>query len=273
MKMQALCLRYKKMKKEGWLGETVKVGDVELYFEIHGEGEPLLCLHNFSSNSRVRFATLLPILTKKYKCHLIDLRGHGRSDNPTNNWTKEKFSRDIIGFCKELNIDSAFFLAASSGGMTMLRVARYAPKLVRAMVLDSATYRIPSEAQKYYKSPESLSEKLKEYYKKANEIYGPDYWYEMAQAFYNFRLPDCDINIPLESLQEITSPTLIIHGDRDNFFPVNIAADMKMTIPNSELSVFPNTQHIVMEFYPERVAERVVEFFSRRSIINSQIPF
>ena len=252
------------MKKESWLGETVNVGSAELYYETHGEGEPLLCLHNFSSNSRDRFTPLLPILTKRYKCYLIDLRGHGRSDNPGNDWTKEQFARDIIGFCKEIGIDSAFFLAASSGGMTMLRVARYAPKLVRAMVIDSATYRIPDEAQKYYKAPESLSPKLKEYYKKANEIYGPDYWHELAQAFYNFRLPDCDINIPLESLKEITSPTLIIHGDRDNFFPVNIPVEMKMTIPNSELAIFPNTQHIVMEFYPERVAEMAVEFFMKQ---------
>jgi pimeloyl-ACP methyl ester carboxylesterase len=252
------------VKHEGWLGETVRAGDVNLYYETHGEGEPLLCLHNFSSNSRVRYTPLLPILTKHFTCYLIDLRGHGRSDNPTNDWTKEQFSRDIINFCKELKINSAFFLAASSGGMTMLRVARYAPQLVRAMVIDSATYRIPDEAQKYYKSPESLSDKLKEYYKKANEVYGPDYWHEMAQAFYNFRLPDCDINIPLESLKEITSPTLIIHGDRDNFFPVDIPVEMKMTIPNSELSIFPNTQHFVMEFYPERVAEMAVDFFEKQ---------
>jgi pimeloyl-ACP methyl ester carboxylesterase len=254
------------MKKENWRGETVKVGDVDLYYEIYGEenDEPLLCLHNFSSNSRDRFTLLLPTLTKKYRCYLVDLRGHGRSNNPTNDWTKEQFSRDIIGLCEALNIDSSYFLAASSGAMTMLRVAMYAPKLVRAMVLDSGTYKVPQSAQKYYKAPESLSAKLKEYYKKANEIYGEDYWQEMAQAFYNFRLPECDINIPLESLKEITSPTLIIHGDRDIFFPVDIPAEMKMTIPNSELSIFPNTQHIVMEFYPERVAEMAVEFFNRQ---------
>ena len=129
------------MKQAGWLGETVQVGDVNLYYEIHGSGESLLCLHNFSSNSRDRFEPLLPILTQKFQCYLIDLRGHGRSDNPTNTWTKEQFSRDIIGFCNELEIDSAYFLAASSGAMTMLRVAKYATKLVRAMVLDSATYK------------------------------------------------------------------------------------------------------------------------------------
>jgi pimeloyl-ACP methyl ester carboxylesterase len=252
------------VKKEGWHGETVSTGEVELYYEWHGSGEPLICLHNFSSNSRDRFFPLRPGLEKHYSCLLVDLRGHGRSDNPTNNWTKEQFSRDIIAFAKTIGIDSAFFLAASSGGMTMLRVAKYAPKLVRAMVIDSATYRIPASAQKYYKPPESLSPKLKEYYKKANEIYGPEYWHEMAQAFYNFHLPECDITIPVEWLKDITSPTLIIHGDKDIFFPVDIPAEMKMAIPNSELSIFPNTQHIVMEFYPERVAEMAVEFFKRK---------
>ncbi|MEI8134291.1 MAG: alpha/beta hydrolase [bacterium] len=252
------------MNSSDWLGKTVLVGNVNLYYETHGKGAPLVCLHNFSSNSRDRYDKLLPTLAQHFTCYLVDLRGHGRSDNPTNDWTKEQFSRDIISFCKEIGIDSAYFLAASSGGMTMLRVARYAPALVKAMVIDSATYRIPQVAQKFYKAPESLSPKLRNVYEGANEIYGKSYWHEMAQAFYNFRLPECDINLPLSVLSEITSPTLIIHGDRDNFFPVEIATQMKSAIPNAELSVFPNTQHIVMEFYPERVAEMAVEFFRKQ---------
>ena len=84
----------------------------------------------------------------------------------------------------------------------------------------------------------------------------------MAQAFYNFRLPDCDINLPLDFFKDNqVADASFIHGDSDIFFPVDIAADMKLAIPNSELSIFPNTQHIVMEFYPERVAEMAVEFF------------
>jgi pimeloyl-ACP methyl ester carboxylesterase len=251
------------MKRAGWLGETVTVGDTNLYYEIHGAGEPLVCIHNFSSNSRDRFAPLLPILTKKYTCYLVDLRGHGRSDNPGNIWTKEQFSRDIIGLCEKLGISSAHFLAVSSGGMTALRVARYAPALVRTLVIDSATYRVPRESERYYKPPERLKPKLVDYYKGANEIYGADYWKEMAQAFYDYRLPESDVNVALESLKEITSPTLIIHGDRDQFFPVDIPAQMKMTIPNSVLSIFPDTEHIVMEFHPERVAEMAADFFER----------
>ncbi len=244
-----------------WQGKTVPVFDAELYYETHGEGEPLICLHNFSANGRDRFRLLLPILTKKYTCYLVDLRGHGRSTNPTNDWTKEQFSRDIIELCSKIGLDSAYFLAASSGAMTMLRVARYAPTLVKAMVLDSGTYRIPEASRRFYKAPESLSDKLKAYYARANEVYGASYGPVLAKAFYDFRLPQCDINTPVEVLQEITAPTLIIHGDRDLFFPVDIPVAMKRYIPNSRLMVSPNTEHIVMEFYPEMVAERTVEFF------------
>lgn len=251
------------MKREYWLGETVTVSDAELYYETHGSGEPLVCLHNFSANARTCFTPLLPILTKRFKCYLVDLRGHGRSTNPSNNWTKEQFSRDIIELCSTLGLDRAKFLAASSGAMTMLRVARYAPNLVERMVLDSGTYRIPETSQRFYRSPESLSEKLKTYYAEANEIYGAEYGPTLATAFYDFRLPGCDINVAVETLAEIQTPTLIIHGDRDLFFPVDIPIEMKRVIPNSELSIFPNTEHIVMEFYPERVAEMAVDFLSK----------
>jgi pimeloyl-ACP methyl ester carboxylesterase len=246
-------------------GTTIRIGDVDLYYEMHGSGDPLICLHNFSSNGRTRFYPLLPILTERFTCYLVDLRGHGQSNNPSSVWSHEQSSRDIIGLVEALGLGSCRFLATSSGGMTMLRVARYAPKLVNAMILDSATYRVPLEARNFYKSPDKLSEKLVEYYRAANEIYGPDYWRFLAQTFYDFRLPECDINVPLETLREIQAPTLIISGDRDSFFTVDIAIDMKLTIPNSELLVVPNTKHIVMAFFPEMVAKRAIDFFDRHA--------
>jgi len=238
---------------------------MDMYYERHGNGEPLICLHNFSANSRTRFTPLLPLLAEHYTCFLVDLRGHGRSNNPSSFWTHEQSAYDIIELCRVLELSSARFLATSSGAMTMLRVAQYAQSLVQAMVLDSTTYRVPPEARKYYKDPETLSPKLKEYYRNANEIYGPEYWKTLAKTFYDFRLPECDINIPLESTASILAPTMLICGDRDFFFPVDIAVDLKRTIPNSELLVYPNTSHIVMEFHPLLVARETVKFFSRKS--------
>lgn len=263
------------MIRSHWLGETIRVGDADIYYERHAakglvserhqHGNPsLICLHNFSSNSRKLFTPMLAILQEHFDCYLVDLRGHGRSNNPRPDWTHEQSSHDIIGFCREIGLDSAFFLAASSGGMTMLRVARYAPELVRAMVIDSATYRVPQEARKFYKPPEELSPKLKQYYCDANEVMGEDYGQFLAKTFYDFRLPECDINVPLESLAEITAPTLILSGDRDLFFTVDIAIDMKLTIPNSELLVFPETQHIVMQYHPEMSSRIASDFLSGR---------
>lgn len=248
------------MYHDSWAGQRIRVTDAEIYYETHGDGPPLVCLHNFSANGRSRFTPLLPILTRHFTCYLVDLRGHGRSTNDTNDWTKERFSRDIIELCDSIGLRESYFLAASSGAMTMLRVARYAPQLVRAMVLDSGTYRIPETSRRYYKPYEALNDKLKQYYAEANEAYGPEYGPILAGAFYDFRLPECDINIPREWLGDIISPTYILHGDRDLFFPAEIAVEMKRTIKNAALSVFPNTQHIVMEFYPERVAELASEF-------------
>jgi pimeloyl-ACP methyl ester carboxylesterase len=147
--------------------------------------------------------------------------------------------------------------------MTMLRVARYAPELVRAMVLDSATYRVPHEARRFYKPPETLSQKLKQYYREANEVLGPEYGRFLAQTFYDFRLPECDINIPLETLREIQAPTLLMSGDRDFFFTVDIAIDMRLRIPHSELFVFPDTKHIVTQDHPQICAEMAISFLDR----------
>ena len=251
------------MKKTNWLGEQIPLTDVNLYYEKHGKGAPLICLHNFSANGRSRFTPLLPLLTKHFTCYLVDLRAHGRSDNPTGIWTHEESAKDIIELCEKLHINSAFFLGTSSGGMTLLKVARMKSELVKAMVIDSATIRVPESSRKFYKHPDTLTPKLIAHYEDANEIYGKDFWRYLPQTFYDFRLPECDVNLQPESLQDISAPTLIIHGDRDLFFPVDIAIDMKRNIPNSSLSVFPNTGHIVTEFYPERVAEMTVDFLTK----------
>jgi pimeloyl-ACP methyl ester carboxylesterase len=147
--------------------------------------------------------------------------------------------------------------------MTLLKVARMKPELVRAMVIDSATIRVPEASRAFYKRPELLKPSVLKFYEDANEIYGKEYGRYLAQTFYDFRLPDADVNVDPAVLQDITCPTLIIHGDRDLFFPVDIAIDMKRNIPNSSLSVLPNTGHIVTEFYPERVAEMAVDFLTK----------
>lgn len=253
------------MKNTHWLGEQVPLTNVNLYYEKHGEGSPLICLHNFSANGRSRFSPLLPVLTKHFTCYLVDLRAHGRSDNPTGIWTHEESAKDIIELCDKLHIDSAYFLGTSSGGMTLLKVARMKPELVRAMVIDSATIRVPEASRAFYKRPELLKPNIVKFYEEANEIYGKEHWQYLAQTFYDFRLPEADVNVDPAVLHDITCPTLIIHGDRDIFFPVDIAVDMKKNIPNSQLSIFPNTDHIVTEFYPERVAEMTLDFLLLQS--------
>ncbi|HEY6171231.1 MAG TPA: alpha/beta hydrolase [Candidatus Kapabacteria bacterium] len=252
------------MKNTNWLGEQVPLTNVNLYYEKHGSGQPLICLHNFSANGRSRFTPMLPILTKRFTCYLVDLRAHGRSDNPTGIWTHEESAKDIIELCEKLHIENAYFLGTSSGGMTLLKVVRMKPELVQAMVIDSATIRVPETSRKFYRRPDLLKPSIVKLYEEANEIYGKEYWRYLAQTFYDFRLPECDVNIKAELLQDILAPTLIIYGDRDAFFPVDIAIDMKRNIPNSSLSIFPNTGHIVAEFYPERVAEMAVDFLTKQ---------
>src|SRR5437764_6284456 len=100
------------------------------------------------------------------------------------------------------------------------------------MVLDSGTYRLPVASRKYYKDLERLTPKLKAYYAEANEVYGPDYGPVLAKIFYDFCLPECDINQPIEHLWEIQTPTLLIAGDRDLFFPLYLHQEMAEAIPN-----------------------------------------
>jgi len=238
-----------------------EVSGAELYYERHGSGDPVICLHNFSNNSRALFGPLVPFLAQEYTLHLVDLRGHGRSTHDEGVWSHERVASDIVELMAGLGLGSAYFLAACSGSMAMLRVAREHPELVRAMVVDSSSHKVPESAHRLYKSPADLEPKWKAYYEAANEVYGARYGPVLAQIFYDMRLPECDINIPLSWLREITTPILLLAGDRDKFFPPEVPQEMARLLPNAELLMFQETGHIVMDFYPERVARLAAEFF------------
>ena len=80
------------------------VNGVKIYYEIHGEGEPLVLLHGFTM-SHTMWEGWIEDFSKSYKLIIADLRGHGNSTNPSNEFTHEDSAKDIYGLLDLLNID------------------------------------------------------------------------------------------------------------------------------------------------------------------------
>src|SRR5262249_53696320 len=127
-------------------GQTVSVNGMELFFRLTGEGEPLMLLHGFSGCGDDWQYTFKTPLTG-YRVIAPDLRGHGRSTNPSRQFTFRQSALDMFALLDALQIDRCKAIRLTGGAKTLLHMATQQPSRLEAMVLVSATPYFPEQAR------------------------------------------------------------------------------------------------------------------------------
>lgn len=122
-----------------------------MYYEVHGEGSPLVLIHNFTS-STLFWQPYLADLAVHFKLIVVDMRGHGRSTNPTNQFTFRQSALDIFALMDQLEIQQYKAIGVSGGGMTLLHMATQRPERIESMVLVGATIYFPEECRSIQRS-------------------------------------------------------------------------------------------------------------------------
>lgn len=225
-------------------GKTVAVNGMQMYYETHGEGEPLVLLHGFNASGQI-WAPFIAELSKHYRVIVPDLRGHGRSTNPSHEFTDRQSARDVFALLDQLGIQKFRAMGISTGGMTLIHMATQQPARVEAMVLIGATIYFPEQAREIMRQStvESLTpddyERLRPLHKQGDEQIR-----DLRRIFNGFKDSYDDMNFTGPYLSTITARTLIVHGDRDAFFPVNIPVEMYRSMPHSALWIIPNGGHV-----------------------------
>jgi pimeloyl-ACP methyl ester carboxylesterase len=231
-------------------GRMASVNGIEMYYELHGEGTPLVLLHGFTGSTQ-HWQPFVADFAQEHQLILIDLRGHGRSTNPTNQFTHRQAALDVFALLDQLGIDTFKAIGASSGGMTLIHMATQQPSRVEAMVLIGAPSYIPDQARALNRQSKEEGwgdwEALRQ-----RHVYGDEQIQALLDLFYGFKDVYDDMNFTPPYLSTITAQTLIMFGDRDAFFPVSIAVEMYAAIPHAYLWVVPNGDHVPI--YDRRAA-------------------
>ena len=226
------------------VGRVVELNGMEMYYEVSGEGEPLILLHHFSQ-SGTTWASMVPELARLYRVIVPDLRGHGRSTNPSKQFTLRQWALDIFALLDLLEITRFKAMGASGGGMALLHMATQQPARVEGMVLIGAATYFPEQARAIFRTfpvqsptPE-IHERWRQIHKRGDEQIRT-----LRQQFHSFKDSYDDMNFTQPYLSKISARTLIVYGDRDRFFPVEIALEMYRGIPNAALWVIPQGVHV-----------------------------
>jgi len=225
-------------------GNTVAVNNLELYYEDYGTGKPLVLLHGFGGSGQ-NWVPFAPDLAQGHRLIVVDLRGHGFSTNPENRFTHREAARDVFLLLEKLGIETFSAMGMSSGGMALLHMATSQPKRIEAMVLVSATTHFPDQARDIMRraSFDRMPPPVKEMYRECAKR-GDEQIRQLIAQFNALHKNYDDMNFTAENLSTITARTLVVHGDRDNFFPVEIPVSLYRSIPNAALWIIPGGDHV-----------------------------
>lgn len=241
-------------------GKTIQLNDIELYYEEYGRGEPLLLLHGFGGCVQ-NWHPFTEKLSERYRLIVVDLPGHGYSTNPRKKFTHREAASDLFNLLNQLGIKNFTAMGMSSGGMALLHMATSQPERIASMVLISTTSYFPKQARAIMQraSFETLPSEVREMYR-ACAKYGDSQIRALIHQFNALGENYDDMNFTEEGLARITARTLIVHGDRDQFFPVEIAESIGRAIENSELWVIPGGEHVPIYDFPIPFTSKALQF-------------
>lgn len=225
-------------------GHVVQVNDIDLHYREKGAGEPLLLLHGFGSCGD-DWGPIAEALARDFRVIIPDLRGHGWSTNPATGFSMRQSSADVAALLDRLGLRRVRAIGISAGGMTLLHLAVHEPGRIEAMVLVGASTHFPEQARAIMRasSIETIDPGFLAFFRNCARR-GEEQVRQLVGQFHAFKDSYEDMSFAPTTLARIKARTLIVHGDRDEFFPVSIPVEMYRAIPEAELWIVPNGEHV-----------------------------
>jgi pimeloyl-ACP methyl ester carboxylesterase len=201
-----------------------------MYYEIHGEGPPLLLLHGGSGSIPEKW---IPFFADRFQVIAIEQMGHGRTaDNVNRPFHYHDMAEDTVELMRQLEIERAVVVGYSDGGIIGLDMAIHHPGRVSKLAVTGANARFDgytAENQAWARSFDPLSQPVSDEYARLSPD-GAEHWPVVLGRLK--AMWAAEPSFTNEELQSIEAPTLIIIGDRDIVTPEH-AVEMFRTIPGA----------------------------------------
>lgn len=235
------------MTTAGRRTHTVPVNGIEMYCEEHGSGAPLVLLHGFGGSGK-NWLPFIAALSERHRLIVVDLRGHGHSTNPQDCFTHRQAADDVLRLMDRLGVDRFSAMGISTGAMALLHMATREPGRIASMVLVSATTRFTDQARTIFRqaSFDRMPAFVQQMYR-ACASRGEAQIRQLVAQFKAFEHSDDDMDFGAAELSAIRARTLVVHGDRDGFFPVEIAVDLYHALRDAALWVVPGGDHVPID--------------------------
>jgi pimeloyl-ACP methyl ester carboxylesterase len=233
------------------------VNGLEMYYEVYGNGKPIILLHGSFMNIPLNWSHIIPVLAKDRKVIVTEMQGHGRTRDISREFSYEGMADDVSGLLKHLKIDSADILGYSMGGGIAFQVAVRHPEQVRRLVVLSGTYKHDGWWPDVEASFATITADVfkgspiqKQYDSLGND---PDLFPEFVKKVISIDLKPYDWS---KDVKNIKAPIFMALGDADGIqyehalelFRAKGGGKMGDIhgLPKSRLAIIPGTTHIGM---------------------------
>lgn len=261
-------------RSNGYRSGYASVNGLNMYYEIHGAGRPLVLLHGSLTTIDTSFGNFIPFLATARQVIAVEQQGHGHTADVDRPLTYEQMAEDTTELLRQLKIEKADFFGYSMGSAIAMQIAIKHSDLVRKLVVVSPSYNndglYPEVLEGEDKmKPEDLdgSEWQKDYMRIAPN---PEHWHiliakeqQLTREFKGWT-PD--------EIQSIKTPTFIIIGDSDIVLPEHVIEIFKLLgggvagdlagLPRSRLAILPGTTHITLVGRADWLLPMIEEFLN-----------
>ncbi len=250
------------------------INGLNMYYEIHGTGEPLLLLHGNLSAIGTSFGKMIPELAKTRQIIAVDQQAHGHTADIDRPLSIGQMVKDTVALLEYLGLNRVDIFGYSNGSVVALQIAIEYPALVRKLIMMAVSYNLDGLQPGLLENikdiqPEHLAgSKWQEEY--ARVAPHPENWPVLIE-----KIKQLDQTLPEwseETIQGIKSPALIIVGDADIIRPEHAVEMFKLmgggvmrtdgSLPQSQLAILPGTAHETLPDRPEWVVSMATTFLN-----------
>jgi pimeloyl-ACP methyl ester carboxylesterase len=247
------------------------IDSLKMYYEVYGQGKPVVLLHGSFMNIPLNWAHIIPLLAKDHKVIVAEMQGHGRTKDIAREFSYENMADDVSGLLKHLKIDSADILGYSMGGGIAFQMAIRHPEQVRRLIVLSGTY----AHNGWYPDVEASFAKMTPDMFKGSPIekmydslgQDPAHFPEFVTKVLSIDIKPYDWT---KEAKNIKAPILMAIGDADGvryehaleLFRAKGGGKMGdlYGLPKSRLAILPGTTHIGMIQHTDILIPMVTDF-------------
>ena len=236
--------------------------NVSLYYELEGQGAPLLMIHGFMGTGANQFPALRSHMATSYQVIAPDLRGYGQSTPKPRQYGVDFYqedAEDLVALLEHLNLSDVYVLGFSDGGEIALWLPILAPERFKAVVAWGATGHFDNSIRPSILSNLSMNWRTPE----KGTLHGTEHIPEMAQRWVHSMLAMLDRggDVTFSRAAEIRCPVLMMLGDQDTLNPVERGKAMADAISKGEFIEFKNTGHPIHTERSRQFIQAVEKFF------------